>query len=114
MKPLIIPYTLYCYDLKEDGNIDVSSYFSDIVYARTEEDAEKIYLKNYPDVYVDIIEPKENMTYDDLYHIIQKMTKKQRKQQVIGSNNDMLFYIDLPFMRNDMIMLEMYEDDIEF
>ena len=110
MKPLIIPYTLYGYDLNEDGSIDVSSYFSDIVYARTEEDAEKIYLKENSNVYIDNIEPKEDITYNDLYRIIQKMTKKQREQQVIGINDDNLFYIDLPFIRDDRIVLELYDD----
>lgn len=87
------PYLAFeiSYYLKDKkGNVSVySNCYVRTIYSRTEEGAIKKFKNEVKNASIDNVEIKMELTYQDMFEILSKMTVKQRKQPVMLYNETM-------------------------
>lgn len=79
------------YYLKDkNGNVSVySNCYVKTIYAKTEKEAIKKFKTDVKNASIDDVEIKMELTYQDMFEILSKMTGNQRKQTVMLYNETM-------------------------
>lgn len=97
-------FEVFYYFKNKKGEVDVySNQYAKTIYARTSDEVIKIFNKKIPNSSIGYIQTKDELTYQDMYKIISKMSKKQRKQAIKLYNdlNKEEVFIDNPIFINN-------------
>lgn len=109
-----LAYEIFFHKVK-NKKIDYSKYYSTTIYSRSDSGAEKQFRKTHPNCSLDIVAAKLQLTYNDIYQLIHRMSKEQKKQEVtlIDNNTNKQVDIDFPFYLDGtkQIAFEVYIDD---